>query len=101
MLGLFSILIYIVLPALVTLFVACLIDKQRKHLLSRTIRITSWVIAIIAYAMAVMLLFDTLENDGFEGFSIFLRPPIFSLVLFFCIQQFGQKINNKEKDLKN
>ena len=99
--GLFTSLIFIGLPALAALFVAYLIDKQRKHLLSQTIRIASWVIAIIAYAIAVMLLFDTLENDGFEGFSIFLGPPIFSLVLFFCIQQFGQKKNNNEKDLKN
>ena len=95
--GLFSILIFIGLPVLVTLFIAYLIDKQRKHLLSRTIRIASWVIAIIAYAIAVMLLF---ENDEFEGFSIFLGPSILSLVLFFCIQQFGQKKNNNEKDLK-
>ena len=98
MLGPFSILIFYGLPAAVTSFVAYLIDKQRKHLLSRTIRIASWVIAIIAYAIAVMILFD---YYSFEGFSIFLGPPILSLVLFFCIQQFGQKINNNETDLKN
>ena len=95
------------LPALVTLFVAYLIDKRRKHLLSRPIRIASWIIAIIAYVAYAIATIFVLENDEFEEFLggqfffIFLGPPILSLIIFYFIQQLGQKKNNNETDLKN
>lgn len=89
--GIFQLLICFGLPALVTLFIAYLIDKQRKGFLTKGIRFFSWVISIIAYVIAALIISAEINNDGLDSFSVFLIPPIIYLVIFFCIQQFGQK----------
>lgn len=92
--GIFQLLFCFVVPALVTLFIAYLIDKQRKDFLPKSIRVISWVISVIAFVIAALIITAEIENDGLDSFAVFLIPPVIYLVLFFCIQQFGQKNKN-------
>lgn len=92
--GIFELLFCFVVPALVTLFIAYLIDKQRKDFLPKSIRTISWVISVIAFVVAALIIYAEIENDGLDSFTVFLMPPVIFLVIFFCIQQFGQKKKN-------